>query len=93
MEWGGGVWEVYMRMYCDTMIVLFMPGWYYRLIEVRLLVGWLIGYEGLEYDTMGWRIWHICADMEFGLVLGLRRSLNELRGVRIDGWIDRKSVV
>lgn len=40
---------------------------------------------------MGWRIWHIWADMGFGLVLGLRRSLNELRGARIDGWIERCS--
>ena len=32
------------------MIVLFMSGWYYRLIEVRLLVGWLVGW----LDVKGW---------------------------------------
>lgn len=51
-----------MRMYCDIMIVLFMPGWYYRLIEVRLLVGWMdmkgrsmIRWDG-GFGTFG-RIW------------------------------------
>ena len=78
------------------MIVLFMSGWYYRLIEVRLLVGWLVGWlvgcEGLEYDTMGWWIWYISCG--YGVwtcqpVLGLRRSLNELgNGKRVLEWID-----